>query len=175
MAGTWAASAGEAPVTPSKNNFSRTTIDIGIVVADVVKSAAFYQKALGFTEVDGFHVSAEIGGGAGLSDNRPFDVRVMVLGKAPAATRVKLMQFPGARGEKPANDFIHTTLGFSYVTVWVTDIDSAVSRARRFGTKPVAKGPIPLPPRGGQRLYLAVVRDPDGNMVELVGPKRSEP
>ena len=173
VTGACAVSVGEAPEA-SNLDFSRTTIDIGVVVRDVKKAVAFYQNGLGFTEIDGFHVPAEMGADAGLSDNRPFDVRVMVLGKGPTATKVKLMAFPDAPGVKPSNDFIHTTLGLSYLTLWVTDVDTAVSRARQAGAKVLAKGPFALPPRGDLRLYLAVVRDPDGNMIELVGPKRNE-
>jgi len=39
------------------------------------------------------------------------------------------------------------------------------------GGKPLAKGPLRLGERPDSD-YLALVRDPDGNLIELIGPKR---
>ena len=152
------------------SDFTSTTVDFGIVVSDVDKAADFYINGLGFTEVAGFDVPASMGGDAGLSDDKPFHVRVMKLEDSNNATAVKLVSFPDAPGVKPKNDFIHTTLGVSYLTVFVSDITAAVQRARKAGASPLANGPIPLPEGFPEGIYLAVVRDPDGNMIELVGP-----
>ena len=151
-------------------DFASPTVDFGIVVSDVDTAADFYINGLGFTEEPGFDVPASMGADAGLSDDKPFHVRVMVLADAPHATKVKLVSFPDAPGVKAKNDFIHTTLGVSYLTVFVSDITAAVERARQAGASPLAKGPTPLPEGFPEGIYLAVVRDPDGNMIELVGP-----
>jgi hypothetical protein len=95
-----------------KSEFARATIDVGIVVSDVEKAAAFYKNALGFTEVPGFDVSVEMGAGSGLTDDQPFNVRVMVLGDEPTATKIKLMEFAQAPGKKVDNRFIHSSLGY---------------------------------------------------------------
>ena len=155
-------------------DFTTTTVDFGIVVGDVEKAVDFYTRGLGFTELPkaAFDVPASMGGDSGLTDNKPFHVRVLVLEALPNATKVKLMQFPDAPGAKPANEFIHTTLGVSYLTIFVSDIDAAVERARQAGAPPLAKGPIPLPEGFPEGIYLALVRDSDGNMIELVGPKK---
>lgn len=155
--------------TGTKSNFARTTIDIGIVVSDVKKSAEFYTKALGFTEVPGFDVSAEIGGGSGLTDNQPFKVRVFVLGDEPTATKIKLMEFPKAPGKKVDNKFIHSSLGFSYLTLFVSDMTASVERAGKAGAV-IVKKPYHL---GGNN-YLTLVNDPDGNIIEFVGPAKSD-
>ncbi len=151
----------------SKAKFSRTTVDMGIVVSDAKKAVDFYSQALGFQEAGGFDVPATLGKEAGLSDNQAFHVHVMVLGDDPSATKIKLMQFAEAPGKKQDSSYIHSTLGMSYLTVWVADIDAAVKRAAQHGAKPLADGPVALP----GDLYLACVRDPDGNIIELVGPK----
>jgi len=151
----------------AEGEFARTTIDVGIVVSDVEKVAAFYKNALGFTEVPGFDVSAEMGGGSGLTDDQPFHVRVFVLGDEPTATKIKLMEFPQAPGKKVDNQFIHSSRGFSYLTVWVSDMTASVERAKKAGAVPV-KEPYHL---GGNN-YLTLVKDPDGNIIELVGPKK---
>ena len=151
----------------TKSEFARTTIDVGIVVSDVEKAAEFYKNALGFTEVPGFDVPAEMGAGSGLTDYQPFHVRVMVLGDEPTATKIKLMEFPDAPGKKVDNRFIHSSLGYSYLTIWVSDTTASVERARKAGAVPV-KEPYDL---GGNN-YLSLLRDPDGNFIEFVGPKK---
>jgi len=153
----------------TKSAFARTTIDVGIVVSNVEKSAAFYTNALGFTEVPGFDVSAEMGGGSGLTDNQPFKVRVFVLGDEPTATKIKLMQFPQAPGKKVDHSFIHSSLGYSYLTIFVSDTAASVDRAKKAGAV-IVKKPYQL---GGNN-YLTLVKDPDGNIIEFVGPTKSD-
>jgi catechol 2,3-dioxygenase-like lactoylglutathione lyase family enzyme len=153
----------------TKSEFARTTIDVGIVVSDVKKAAEFYTKALGFTEVSGFEVSAEMGGGSGLTDNHPFKVRVFVLADETTATKIKLMEFPQAPGKKVDHRFIHSSLGFSYLTIFVSDMTASVERARKAGAV-IVKEPYNL---GGNN-YLTLVKDPDGNIIEFVGPAKSD-
>ena len=160
--------AGAAGTGGTKSEFARTTIDLGIVVSDVEKSAQFYKNALGFTEVPGFDVSKEMGGDSSLSDYQAFRVRVLVLGDEASATKIKIMEFPEAPGKKIDNQFIHTSLGYSYLTIFVSDTTAAVERAKKAGVLPV-KEPYQL---GGGNFYLTLVKDPDGNIIELVGPKK---
>jgi catechol 2,3-dioxygenase-like lactoylglutathione lyase family enzyme len=152
----------------AKSEFDRTTIDVGIVVSDVEKSADFYKNALGFTEVPGFDVSKEMGGDSGLTDYEAFRVRVLVLGDEASATKIKIMEFPDAPGKKIDNKFINSSLGFSYLTIFVSDTTAAVERAKKAGVMSV-KDPYQL---GGGNSYLTLVKDPDGNIIELVGPKK---
>ena len=160
--------AGAAGTGGTKSEFARTTIDLGIVVSDVEKAAQFYKNALGFTEVPGFDVSKEMGGNSSLSDYQAFRVRVLVLGDEASATKIKIMEFPEAPGKKIDNQFIHTSLGYSYLTIFVSDTTAAVERAKKAGVLPV-KEPYQL---GGGNFYLTLVKDPDGNIIELVGPKK---
>jgi catechol 2,3-dioxygenase-like lactoylglutathione lyase family enzyme len=152
----------------AKRSFTRSTIDIGIVTSDVAKAAKFYTEALGFTELGGFDVSKEMGGDSGLVDYQPFHVRQFVLVDEPTATRIKLMQFPGVKSNKVDNKYINSSLGFSYLTIFVSDTTAAVERARKAGVKP-AKEPYRL---GNSNNYLTLLKDPDGNIIELVGPSK---
>ena len=160
--------AGAAGTGGTKAEFARTTIDLGIVVSDVEKAAQFYKNALGFTEVPGFDVSKEMAGDSGLSDYEAFSVRVLVLANETNATRIKIMQFPESPGKKVDNKFINPSLGYSYLTIFVSNTTAAVERAKKAGVVPV-KEPYQL---GGGNSYLTLVRDPDGNIIELVGPKK---
>lgn len=150
--------------------FSKPVIDIGIVVSDLAKSAAFFTNAIGFTEVPGFKVSGERAGEIGLTDNQPADIRVFVLEAGNMATQVKLMSFPNAPAKKPDQKFIHSTLGFSYLTFHVADMNAALKRLK--GEKVMFRGKTPLDLGGGT--WIAVVQDPDGNFIELVGPKKND-
>ena len=158
--------------TNSQAKFARTTVDFGIVVSDIEKSVAFYKNVIGATELDGFDVPADFAGAVGLSDDKAFHVHVLVLGDDETATKIKLMQFPDAPGKKVRNDFIHTSLGVSYLTVFVSDLSASLKQAAEHGVKPIAKGPAVLPEGFPQDISLACVRDPDGNIIELVGPSK---
>ncbi len=149
-----------------KAEFSRTTVDLGMVVSDVDKAAAFYRDVLGFKELSGFDVSAQMANDTGLTDNRPFKVRVFALGDEPAATKLKIMTIPGAGLKKVDNRYIGSSLGFRYLTISVANLTKAIDRLKQHGVSPV-KEPYGL---GGNN-YLILVKDPDGNTVELIGPR----
>lgn len=154
---------------PAKSEFSRSTIDLGMVVTDVAKSAKFYTDAIGFKEAQGFSVSAEFCADAGLTDKKELNIRVFTLGDEPSATRLKLMTVPGVKTRKSDNDFVHSQTGFRYLSIYVADGGAALERLRKAGVKPLGKAPVAIP-GNADGLSLAVVRDPDGNLVELIGP-----
>jgi len=153
---------------PATARFSRTTIDLGMVVADIEASARFYQEVIGFTEAGGFSVSAEMAGDTGLTDYKAINVRVFALGKEPTATRLKIMAFPDAPGKKVDNEFISSSLGYSYLTIRVSDMTAALARLKAHAVAPVKK-PYQL---GHANNYLTLVKDPDGNIIELIGPMK---
>lgn len=156
---------GAAPANDQAALFSRPMIDLGCVVSDADAAVKFYTTAIGFKEVKGFSVDAEFSTAVGLTDQKKLDVRVLKLGEGEGATALKLLQIPGD-SQKPKNDFIHSSLGFSYLSIYVKDMDAAMERLKSAGSKPVAQ-PKPIP---GTPVALVLVRDPDGNLIELIGP-----
>jgi catechol 2,3-dioxygenase-like lactoylglutathione lyase family enzyme len=156
-----AAEQGAAP----KPEFARTTIDIGVVVSDIEKATAFYTQALGFTPAGSFDVPAPMATDTGLTDGKSFQVRVFALGNEPTATKLKVMQIPGAT--KVDNQYISSSLGVRYLTVFVANLTQTLERLTQNGVAPV-KPPYRL---GNGDTYLALVKDPDGNIIELLGPK----
>jgi catechol 2,3-dioxygenase-like lactoylglutathione lyase family enzyme len=159
--------AGAAQTNDTQKAFSRSTIDIGVVVSDVAKAAKFYTEAVGFTELQGFDVSADLAGDSGLTNHLPFKVRVFVLVNEATATRLKLMEVPGPGSAKVDNQYINSSLGFSYLTVHVADMKRAVGRAEGAGVQPVTD-----PYKLGGNNYLTLLKDPDGNIIELIGPMK---
>ncbi len=157
--------AGAEPVA-----FPRATIDLGVVVSDLEKSIRFYTEGIGFRELKGFDVSAEIARAAGLTDSKPLSVRVLVLGEGPDATKLKLMQVAGTTPKGADNDFIHSHTGFRYLTIFVAKTDATLARLFKLGVKPIAQSPVVLPESLAPGMRLTCVRDPDGNLIELIGP-----
>lgn len=146
--------------------FSKPTIDLGVVVTDLEASLDFYTKAIGFSRAGSFTAAPAIVNGAGLSEvTEEIEIQKLQLGKGDGATTLKLMQF-GAPG-KSDQTHINSTAGFSYLTIFVTDIEASIARAAGQGAKPLKQGPVDL---GGGKMFLAVFKDPDGNFIELVGP-----
>lgn len=151
--------------------FPRTTIDLGTVVSDLEKSVAFYTQGVGFRQLESFDVPAELAASAGLTDQKPLSIRVLALGDGPTATKLKLMQVAGATPRTGDNEFIHSHTGFRYLTIMVENTDEALARLAKMGVKPLAKSPISLPEDLAPGMFLTCVKDPDGNFVELIGPR----
>jgi catechol 2,3-dioxygenase-like lactoylglutathione lyase family enzyme len=161
------------PCVAEESAFTRSTIDLGCVVSDLDTSVRFYTEGIGFKELKGFDVPAALAADAGLTDGKPLAIRVLVLGEGESATKLKLMQVAGTTPRTGDTDFIHSHTGFRYLSIFVTDTDAALARLAKLGVKPIAKSPVALPaslaPAG---THLACVRDPDGNLVELIGPRK---
>lgn len=154
----------------SSELFARTTIDLGVVVSDVDRAAEFYTKAIGFQEVKGFSVDETFCTDAGLTDGKALKIRVFVLGDGASATKLKLMQVLGSK--KNNNQFVNSEQGFRYLTIYVTDMNASLARLKKAGVAPLAKGPVAIPEKLAKGAFLTVVRDPDGNLIELAGPKK---
>jgi len=153
----------------AKTGVVKTIIDIGITVSDMEKSVKFYKEVLGFTEVPGkFFVDEQMGGEVGLTDYKSFHLRMFKLGDDPAATSIKLIEFPDAK--KVDRQFIHSSLGPSYLTIFVWDTAGILEKAAKMGLAPVKK-PYLIPGENAYK-YLTLLRDPDGNLIEMVEPKR---
>ena len=178
-----------------RNQFATTIIDIGLVVRDLQSSVAFYTEAIGFTEIIGFDVPVEIAGDSGLTDYRPLQISTLRIGveDGTPSTQVKLMEIPDVETQEADTQFIHSHYGINYMSIFVSDMDSVLARLEEAGVTPLAKGRVTLPleisigailrppeewdpeatkvePELPENVYLVVVKDPDGNFIELVGP-----
>jgi catechol 2,3-dioxygenase-like lactoylglutathione lyase family enzyme len=152
----------------SPGEFSKPVIDLGMVVKDANRSAAFLTNAIGFKEVKGFAVTSELGRKIGLIDGHPVDVRVFLLEETELATRIKVLSFSQAPGKPADQAFVHSTLGFRYLTIYVKDMNRALERLKQARVALLGETPVDL---GGGN-FLVAVKDPDGNFIELIGPRR---
>ena len=129
-----------------------TAHHVGLTVADIDRSQAWYGKALGFELQLGFEL--------------PDGVRGAMLRTAGGA-RIELFEVPGATdglswADPPAAMRQH---GFGHVALEVADLDAAYSQAIDAGARSVwAPRQSPEP---GRR--MAFIHDQDGNLIELIG------
>jgi predicted enzyme related to lactoylglutathione lyase len=77
------------------------------------------------------------------------------------------MTIPGANSKKVDNQYIGSSLGFRYLTINVADLAKTMERLKQHGVAPVKE-----PYRLSGNSHLILVKDPDGNIVELIGPKQ---
>lgn len=160
-----------SPMTHAQENaFSTDVFDLGVVVSDVEKAVEFYTNAVGMQKVGSFSLDAETATSAGLTASQKLDVTVMACGDGATAARLKLMSFPEEPGKASDNSTIHAQLGFKYLTLKVKSVDAAVARLTKAGIKPMGKGPTAIPGRE-PATFILLAHDPDGNIVEFVGPK----
>ena len=94
----------------------------------------------------------------------------MQLGSGPEATAVKLMQIGEACPARIDNQFLTSSYGIRYLTMYVADFHAALKQAEAQGVKPLARGPQTIPASVVEGMDIALVRDPDGNIIEIVGP-----
>jgi len=123
-------------------------LDLGVVTADAERLLAFYRDLLGFT-ADGAIPFPGIGVLHRLRCGQSA-VKILALDRPPAA-------------RAPGGGFSAAT-GFRYCTLHVANLDAVVAACRERGHAiPVEVRPL----RPGVR--VAMVEDPDGNAIELMG------
>ena len=152
----------------AEGDFSKPFIDVGMVVKDSERTAQFLTNVVGFKEVRGFSVNAEVRRKIGLGDGYPAEVRVFMLGGTEPATRIKVLSFPKAQCKQADQAFIHSTLGFRYLTLYVTDLNQILARLKKAGVPTLGETPMEM----GAGTWLMAIKDPDGNFIEFVGPRK---
>jgi len=160
--------AGGTTTLIAENAFTKPVIDIGIVVKDAERTAQFLTNVIGFKEVKGFPVTADLGRKIGLVDGHATQVRVFALEEVDQGTRIKILSFPEAPAKQPDQAFIHSTLGMRYLTIYVKDLNAALDRVKKARVATLGETPVDL----GNGSWLLAVKDPDGNFIELIGPRR---
>ncbi|MCU1483993.1 MAG: hypothetical protein JWN67_739 [Actinomycetia bacterium] len=123
-----------------------TALDAGVVVHDIDAALAFYRDLLGIPEEGTNPVP---GGGT---------MHRLRVGES----MLKLVHLADAAPEGPKGDhFGHT--GIRYLTITVEDFDGLLARCEAAG-HPAVYGPTSMGP-----VRIAIIEDPEGNRVELLG------
>ena len=129
---------------------ARTAIDLGIVIRDSERSLAFYRDLLGLVH-EGDMPMPGLGGGGTMHRLRCGE------------SLVKLVKFDAVPEEAAPRGGIDAATGYRYATLHVSNLDDVVAACK------AAKVKVAVPVteiRAGVR--IAIVLDPDGNLVEFV-------
>lgn len=148
------------------DDFARSGIAVGVIVEDLEKSLDFYINVVGMTKVREFVVDAEKARRMGLSDGEIFDIKVLKLVDSEDASEWKLMSFR-KKSDTSKQEYLPQANGFRYVTIFVKSMKPVLERIKAHGVKTLGESPLML---DAARQFV-LIRDPDGNFVELIGPK----
>jgi catechol 2,3-dioxygenase-like lactoylglutathione lyase family enzyme len=149
----------------AQSEFSSGLIGVGVVTSDINKSLDFYLKLIGMTKVGEFDVDGEFGTSSGLTDGLDFHVDILKLQDSPDANQWKIMSFK-KEGTHPMPKYIHDDTGMQYITINVNSLEPFLERIKMNKVKLLGETPIPL----GEKDHFVLVQDPDGTIVELIGP-----
>lgn len=128
---------------------AKPALDLGAVTGDVARALAFYTGPLGFQKIE------EI----------PFPGVGVLHRLRVGESFFKLLAPDPAPAARPPGGGITGAVGFRYVTFQLTNLDETVEACRAAGARILTE---PRALRPGVR--MAMVEDPDGNTVELLGP-----
>jgi len=128
---------------------------VSLSVADLDAAQRWYRQALGLSEViERFELPEPA-------------VRTVVL-RGASGLRVELVERAGSTRTRPAGDPLDAALceGYAHWAVEVEDLDAAFADLTESGAQPVWP-PAPAVQPGARFAY---VKDPEGNLLELVQP-----
>ena len=158
-------------ISQAQSEFSSTTIGIGVVVSDLDKSLDFYTDVIGLKKVGGFDVNEDFAKKSGLTGGLPIKVVILKLEDKPEATQWKLMSF-GKEAPDQLPRFVQDIVGMSFITINVTNLNPFLERINEHGVKLLGETPVPLGSSG--EMHFVLVSDPDGTLIELIGPMEGE-
>lgn len=147
-------------------DFAKSGISVGVVVEDLSKSLDFYLNVIGMVKTGEFSVEAAKAKELGLSNGNSFDVTVLKLENSENAPEWKLMTF-GKKANHPKQNYVPDDTGIQYITIFVKSMKPILERIKKHNVKTLGITPTMLDPA---RQFVSV-QDPDGNFIELIGPK----
>jgi len=157
---------GPVAATPSPTPLVSAVDAIGITVADIDRSVAFYRDVLGFERLDDTRV-------AGAMWERLYRIpgaRLRVVRMRLGEERIELVQWLTPRGRPVPPDSRSQDRWFQHIAIIVSDMDQAYLRLRRHGVLHISPAPQRLPDSnpaaGGIRAFY--FKDPDGHPLELL-------
>jgi catechol 2,3-dioxygenase-like lactoylglutathione lyase family enzyme len=151
--------------TMAQSEFSSNLISVGSVVTDIEKSLDFYINVIGMKKVSEFDVDKEFSKISGLADGVPIHVNVLKLEDSPEANQWKIISF-GKEAAHPLPKYIQDDTGMQFITIMVKSLEPFLKRIKKHNVKLLGDTPVPL----GTDQHFVLVQDPDGTIIELIGP-----
>jgi catechol 2,3-dioxygenase-like lactoylglutathione lyase family enzyme len=131
---------------------------VGVCVADIKRSRAFYEQALGFTFWWELEELPEEESAKLLMLETPLELHAVYLIRDGLV--LELLHYHPDRMQ-PARDRSMAEPGLTHISVTVGDLDAAFERVERFG------GSVLHETNTGPAV---MIRDPDGQLIELLDP-----
>jgi catechol 2,3-dioxygenase-like lactoylglutathione lyase family enzyme len=135
-------------------------LEVGLCVSDLDRARAFYEGLLGFSFVSSIPTPPEQAIGSGICHSGYTVVRLQL----PTGERIKLFAPDSPpkridRGKQPLSQ-----VGYAFITLIVADLNALLIKLATKGITPRSPGAYGLRPN----VVIALIGDPDGNVVELV-------
>lgn len=137
-------------------------LEVGIGCRDLATMRRFYEQALGLAFVSEARVPVETARSYRLARGMATVLRL----QTPRGERIKLVapdDAPAPPASHPEHVFDHPNV--MYLTFIISDIHAMTQRVLAAGGASMS-GDVPVQSRPG--LYVVFLRDPEGNVVELV-------
>jgi catechol 2,3-dioxygenase-like lactoylglutathione lyase family enzyme len=159
-----AAPAPEAPEKP----LATAVVRVGITVADMDRSVAFYRDVLEFEKVSDVEVA-----GKGVEQRTGvFGARCRIVRLRLGDEEIELTEYLAAasRGREVPRDSRSNDRWFQHVAIIVSDMDAAYSRLRRHKVRHASTGPQRLPDwnRSAGGIKAFYFHDPDDHVLEVL-------
>ena len=147
------------------SNFASKLIGLGVVVSDIDRSLDFYVNTIGMVKTGSFKINAEFSKRSGLANGDSTTVTILKLENSPEANEWKLMSF-GKKASHPKQSFIQDDAGVQYITINVKSLKPIIERLKAKNIPLLGSTPTQL----NRNSQFALVQDPDGTFIELIGP-----
>jgi catechol 2,3-dioxygenase-like lactoylglutathione lyase family enzyme len=138
---------------------TKDSIDLGIIVKDLDVAAKFYSETLGLPEVRDVQITADVAKQAGCAAGA-FRFKAFQAGEV----QLKIAQ---AEADPPrGTGKVDAATGVRYFTFSVESVEEAFNSLKAAGAPIQGEITEVVPGR-----FICFFSDPDGNMLECVGPK----
>lgn len=145
---------------------------LNLVVADLERSAAFYERVFGFQR--GFAAILEGAWIEAVTQIPGARATCLFLENPGGGARIELIRYDSpAEGPQNAPVARPDELGLRHLAFEVEDIAATLQKIRELGIEPLS-APVEVPFRVGElgTKWLCYLRDPDGVLVEIAAYRR---
>lgn len=144
----------------------RSVVSIGLTVADLDRSVAFFHDVLGFEK----RAEIEVAGDALEHLEGVFGARVRRATLQLGAESIELSEYLAPRGRPIPADSSSNDRWFQHIAIVVSDMDAAYAKLREHKVEHASSGPQTLPNwnpnAGGIRAFY--FKDPDQHVLEVI-------
>jgi len=139
---------------------------VGMTVADMDRSVAFFSKVLSFEKI----TDVEVHGSEYETLQGVFGVRMRVARLKLGEEMIELTQYLAPEGRPIPPEWRSHDHGFQHIAIVVSDMDKAYQQLRAHKTRHVSTGPqtIPASNKAAAGIRAFYFKDPDGHNLEII-------